>query len=101
MKESERIKAEMMSDDSDNDWRDANYLHKIKRAERKESFEETLLIGLQKSYEIKKLDNSYEIFTDKYGRIIFYPKANSLLITKDNYWVKGYAIRWINKYLIN
>jgi len=100
MKESERIRKEMNEDDSDNDWRDVNYLRKIERAIRKESFEETLLIGLQKKYKIVNNGGSYEIFTEKFGRLIFYPKANSLLITRDNYWVKHYAIKWINKYLL-
>lgn len=101
MKESERIQIEMQNDNDDNDWRDANYLRKIERAKRKESFEDYILPLLQRKFEVTIKDNEYTIFTYKYGRLIYYPKANSLLIARDNYWIKGYGVKWIQKYLIN
>jgi hypothetical protein len=100
MKESERIKKEMVEDDSDNDFRVSNYFKKIERAERKESFEEHILPLLMAKYPVDKGDNKYEIITEKYGRIIFYPKANSLLITRNNSWIKHYALRWMTKWII-
>jgi hypothetical protein len=100
MKESERIKTEMMNDTSDNDFRAANYLHKIERAKRKELFEDTLLQGLKLKYDVIEIDNRFEIITEKYGRLIYYPKANSLLISRDNVWIKRFGDKWLNKYLI-
>jgi hypothetical protein len=100
MRESERIKKEMEEDNSDNDYRSCNYLRKIDRAERKESFEDHTLPLLEAKYPIEKGDNKYEIITEKYGRIIFYPKANSLLITRNNSWIKHYALRWMTKWII-
>lgn len=100
MKESEAIRKEMEEDDSDNDYRVSNYYRKIERAERKESFEEYTLPQLKAKYPVQIEDNKYEIITEKYGRIIFYPKANSLLITKNNSWIKKYGLRWINKWLL-
>jgi hypothetical protein len=100
MKESERIKQEMLSDDSDNDCRDVNYLRKIRRAERKESFQEYTLPLLKIKYPVEERENDFEIITEKYGRIIFYPKANSLLITNSNSWIKHYGLNWIKKWLL-
>ena len=100
MKESERIRKEMNEDDSDNDCRDVNYLRKIRRAEMKESFEEIELPLLESKYKVIKKNNEYEILTSKYGRLIYYPKANSLLITRSNYWCKRYVLNWIKKNLL-
>jgi hypothetical protein len=100
MKESERIRKEMEADTSDNDFRDMGYIKKIERAERKELFEETLLIELKQKYEIIVDENSYKIKTQRFGQLIFYPKANSLLFQKTNYWIKGFAINWMKKRLL-
>lgn len=103
MKESEAIRIEAANDTSDNDMRDINYLRKIERAERKESFEDNLLPLLKAKYPVQSGTNgSYEIITEKYGRLLYYPKAGSLLFTRDNNWMKKrYALNWIIKWLIN
>lgn len=90
----------MSEDDSDNDFRALNYLRKIARAERKESFEEYILPLLKLKYPVENRGNDYEIITEKYGRIIFYPKANSLLFIKENNWIKHYALNWMKKWLL-
>ena len=95
MKESERIRAEAAADISDNDWRDVGYLRKIERAKRKESFEEYTLPLLKEKYNVIQKGNEFDILTDKFGRLLYYPKANSLLIVRDNYWVKRYGLNWI------
>jgi hypothetical protein len=100
MKESERIRLEAADDKSDNDYRDVNYIRKIKRAERRESFEQYTLPLLKGKYNVIQKDNQFDILTNKFGRLIYYPKANSLLIVKDNYWIKSYGLNWIKKYLL-
>ena len=100
MKESEYIKLKMEADNSDNDYRDLNYLKKIQRAERNESFIEGILPLLEKKYPIIQMEDKFKIQTDKFGILYYYPKANSLLITKDNYWAKGFGLRWIKKHLL-
>lgn len=100
MKESERIRKEMEADTSDNDFRDIGYIKKIIRAERKELFEETVLIELKQKYDVIENGNSYKIKTQRFGELILYPKANSLLFSKTNYWIKGFAINWIKKHLL-
>ena len=90
----------MLEDDSDNDYRSASYLNKIKRAERKESFVEYVLPLLKMKYPVNERENDFEIITEKYGRIIFYPKANSLLFSKDNNWMKHFGLNWIKKWLL-
>jgi len=101
MKESDRIRKEMEEDDSDNDYRDCNYLRKLARAEKLESFREGILPKLAQKYRIEDYYTSVVIFTEQRGKITYYPKANSLLIHQNNYWVKGYGVAWIKKYLLN
>jgi hypothetical protein len=100
MRESERIRLEAAADTDDNDMRDINYLRKIERAERKESFEDCVLPVLRKKYNIIQKDTQFDILTNKYGKLLFYPKANSLLICKDNYWIKKRGLKWIQKNLL-
>jgi hypothetical protein len=100
MKESERIKLEAEADTSDNDFRDTNYLRKIERAERFEKFEEDILPLLNNCISIKKEDNKFVIKTYKFGKLTFYPKANSIQFHNDGFWIKHYGLKWIKKYLI-
>lgn len=90
----------MMADDSDNDYRDINYLRKIKRAERLEAFQDGLLIDLKNKYKVVEKENSYEIITERHGVLVYFPKADSILFSNRSSWVKGYGLRWIKKHLL-
>lgn len=99
MKESEEIRIEAQNDTSDNLFRDVNFLRKIERAERFEKFESEILPQIAQKYPTDKIAHGFVINTDHKGKVTFYPKSNSLLIHNNNYWVKGYGLRWMNKYL--
>lgn len=98
MKESERIRNEMMEDHFDNDYRDVNYLRKIERAERAETFEDRWLQVL-----LEKVNVTYDDKTGKYtmkhkrlGTLDFYPKSNRILIRAGNKWyIRG--LQWLIK----
>jgi hypothetical protein len=102
IKESERIRQEALSDNSDNDYRSMNYEIKIKRAEKKELFDDKYLPLLRDKYVVTITDfgNTFIITTDKYGKLSFYPKSNSLFIHRRNYWCKNFGLKWIKKYLL-
>jgi len=94
MKESERIRKEMNEDESDNDFRILGYMTKILRAERKERFEDMWLTKLKSKYTVLGNDTKYTIETDTYGVVDYYPKANNLLIRRQNRWIKP-GLKWI------
>jgi len=98
MKESDRIKKEMMEDNSDNDYRDVNYLRKIERAERKEKFEDKWLQALlQKTNVLYEARTArYEMFHPRLGTLYFYPKANRILIRAENKWYSR-GLQWLIK----
>lgn len=74
---------------------------KALREKRSERFIEDWLPILMKRYNIQLRENtSYSINTQKYGIIDYYPKANKLLIRKDNKWIKP-GLKWIINNLTN
>jgi len=48
---------------------------------------------------IKRENGSYTFETEMYGIIDFFPKANSVLIRKDNNWKKP-GLKWIKKNIL-
>lgn len=98
MKESERLKIE--AEQTDNDLSALGKYTKVLRAERKEKFEETWLEKLQEQTEVTKRDNGSYTFNSKYGMVDFFPKANKLLIRKQNKWMKP-ALNFIINNIIN
>ena len=100
MKESEQIRQEMLDDDSDNDFRALNYFKKIERAEKLENFTEFVLPELKKKYNVTEHETDFIIETEKFGKLTYYPKSNSLCIHKNNYWAKKFGLQWIKKYLL-
>ena len=101
MKESQQIRKEMEIDTSDNDYRDFNYLRKIERAERAESFCEDILPEIKENYNVlSECSTKYVIDTGKWGIVDYYPKSGSLLFHRRGNWIKRYGLRWIKNYLI-
>lgn len=82
------------SQTEENDFKSFNLLCKALREKRSEKFEEYLpVISLR--YTVKERTNgSYTIETQDYGVIDYFPKANKLLIRKDNSWKKP-GLKWI------
>lgn len=70
------------------------------RTERDERFKSEYLdrVGLQ--YDVRYLERMerYTIFNTPFGDLDFYPKANKVLIRKDNKWIKP-GLNWIMKNL--
>ena len=98
MKESERVRKEMMEDNSDNDYRYVNYLRKIERAERMKKFEDKWLQLL-----LEKVNVTYDDKTGKYtmkhkrlGTLDFFPKANRILVRYENRWISR-GLQWLIK----
>jgi len=92
MKKSEQLRIES----------DIAYLgaaNKIMREEREERFIERYYSSLEEKLGMAKVDpvqRGYLWDTEKFGRIIFFPKANKVLLCKQNKWVKP-GLQWLIK----
>ena len=65
-----------------------------------EKFRDEWLEKLEERYPVDERTNgSFSIHTDDHGIIDFFPKANKLLIRKDNKWIKP-GLKWIIKHLL-
>jgi len=98
----EKIKSEelrLRSQQEDNDIISFGLLCKVLRESRSEKFVEGWLQPLSMRYEVKENNHKYTIQTESYGVLDYFPKANKLLIRKDNKWVKP-GLRWIINNLI-
>lgn len=85
----------------DNEFRALSLQIKALREGRSERFIEDWLPILIKRYPIELRDNgSYSIITQKYGIIDYFPKANNLLIRKDNKWKKP-GLKWMIENILN
>jgi len=70
-------------------------MNKVLREERAEDFDELFLPKLESSYDVTFRSNgSYAINSPTHGVLDFFPKANKLLIRKDNKWIKP-GLKWI------
>lgn len=98
MKESEKLR--IQAEQTDNDLVALGKYTRVLRAERKEKFEENWLEKLQEQTKVTKRSNGSYTFNSKYGMIDFYPKANKLLIRKQNKWKKP-ALKFIISNIIN
>ena len=93
MKKSEQLRQEAARED--NDFRAMSLMNQGLREERAENFDESYLGPLESKYDVTLRSNgSYTITTTVYGVIDFFPKANKLLIRKDNKWIKP-GLKWI------
>jgi hypothetical protein len=103
MKESDRLKEDAAQEE--NDFKAMGLLNKSLREGRHERFTESALPQLLRmGYDVADDgNNKYTIDTDsqseKYGVIDYFPKANKLLIRKENRWVKP-GLAWIVEHLL-
>jgi predicted MPP superfamily phosphohydrolase len=101
MKKSEELKQKANA--QDNDLIALGIYNKSLREKRLERFEDYLLPLERQGYEIVENNHKYTIDTDtqeiKYGIIDYFPKANKILIRKDNNWIKP-GLKWIVTFLL-
>ena len=104
MKKSEELK--QAASQEENDLKALGLMKGSLREARLERFTEEFLPQLlEKGYDIaiNKNDGRYTIDTDScgkiYGIVDYYPKANNLLIRKNNAWIKP-GLRWIVEKLL-
>ena len=96
MSKSEELEKQAQAEE--NDLKALGIYNKALREKRLERFE-TYLEQLEKAgYEMLENNHKYTIDTDtqeiKFGIIDYFPKANKVLIRKDNRWIKP-GLKWI------
>jgi len=92
MKESEKLI--LSSQQEGNDTKSFALQCKALRESRSERFVEDWLLLLSKRYNILENNHKYTITTQDYGIVDYFPKANKILIRKDNNWIKP-GLKWI------
>ena len=93
MKKSEELT--LASQKEDNDIKSFALACKALREARSEKFLEDYLSVLKLRFVIEERNNgSYSINTQNFGIIDYFPKANKLLIRKENKWIKP-GLKWI------
>lgn len=98
-KKSEILREQSASEE--NDFRALAIGGKAIREERNERFVEKMLPELKAKYEVYERDNgSYTIDETPFGVIDYFPKANKVLIRKDNKW-HDMGMKWMRKNLLN
>ena len=94
MKKSEQLKIEAQQED--NDLKALGIYNKVIREERAERFEKYLDKLIEKGYDTVELPDQgkFTIYTEHFGIIDYYPKANKVLVRKlHKYIPKG--LNWI------
>ena len=88
---------------ADNDFQAMSLLNKSLREHRLEKFQDFIIPLQQKGYDVVESNHKYTIDTDtqsiRFGIVDYFPKANKLLIRKDNQWIKP-GLTWIRKNLL-
>lgn len=92
MSKSEELIKQSQKEDSD--LKALGLMTKAIREKRQERFEDILEPLNQKYDIIPRQNGSYSIFTDKYGVLDYFPKANNLLMRKNSKWFKP-GLKWI------
>ena len=93
MSTSEELK--VLASQEENDLKAMGLLNKALRESRSEKFSDKNLIQLkEKGYEVIEDNGKYTIKTDVFGIVDFFPKANKLLIRKQNKWIKP-GLKWL------
>jgi len=76
-------------------------MSKILRTINEKRFTGKYIPELKKYYPVFQRNNgSYEIETEDFGTLDFFPKSAKLLIRKDNTW-KEHGFEWIDEYLVS
>lgn len=79
----------------ENDLKSLSLFNRSVREKRIEVFENEWVERLNNIVDLEKRNNgSYSFYTDEYEMIDYYPKANKILIRKDNKWIKP-GLKWI------
>lgn len=78
----------------DNDLSSLGFMVKALREKRSEKFVEDWLPLLEMRFPVVFNNHKYTIQTQEFGILDFFPKANKILIRKDNEWVKP-GLKWI------
>ena len=88
---------------ADNDFQAMSLLNKSLREHRLEKFQDYIISLQQKGYDIVESNHKYTIDTDtqgiRFGIVDYFPKANKLLIRKENTWIQP-GLNWIIKNLL-
>lgn len=84
----------------ENDFKSLALQVKALREKRSERFKEDWLPLLNTMYSIEEQNFKYTIITQDFGTLDYFPKANKLLIRRDNKWIKP-GLRWIINNLFN
>lgn len=101
MKKSEELRIE--ANKEDNDFSFFNKIKKAKRQEKVEIFEENYLDKiLDKGFDVTPFDGikvTISNVSDEIGIIDFFPKANRLLVRKQNKWFSN-GVNWIENNIL-
>lgn len=100
MKKSEQLRKE--AEREDNDLVAIGIYNKVLREERSERFENYIDKLLKVGFDVTEVEKQgkFTIEPTDFGTVDYYPKANKVLIRKDNEWIKG-GLRWIIKNLLS
>jgi len=100
MKKSEQLKLD--AQEEENDIKSFGIMCKSLREQRFEKFDEVFLTRLKEKYTVENDGSSkFTIYTKDFGILDYFPKANKILIRKENRWKKP-GLKWIvNNLLIN
>lgn len=98
MKASEKLKIKSQAEE--NDIKSFGFFVKSLREKRSEKFEEDWLPLLELRYPLTESSYKYTIDTQDFGKIDFFPKANKILIRKEDRWIKP-GLKWIIENLFN
>lgn len=83
-------------------WKEINEEVKVRRQNRMQRFLDDMILRLHKSEEVLSVDmnDAYCVIeSKKFGKVHIYPKANRVLICKQNKWISG-VMNWINQNLL-
>ena len=98
MKKSEKLRIE--AEQEENDLKALGLHTKVLRQKKNEDFEEKWLPRLEANHICQKGTNqSYVIYSTRFGVIDYFPKANKALLRRKQRWIKP-ALQWIVKNLI-
>jgi len=93
MKKSEQLEVE--ANQTENDLAALGIFTKAIREKRSENFEEYWLEKLQCDYKCEEVsEGKFTIYDTKFGTLDFFPKANKVLIRKQNKWNKP-GLKWM------
>lgn len=98
MNKSEQIKRQ--AEQEENDLKALGLYTKVLREQRIENFEKNWLSKFKEGHICEKSTNqSYVIYSKRFGVIDFFPKANKCLLRKTQRWIKP-GLEWLVRNLL-